>query len=147
MIWLLAALAFLIGMLLPLQGGVNAQLRLWVPHPVIAALISFFVGTAVLLIASYFFRGSFSGTSRLSSAPWWVWTGGILGANYVLLAVILAPRLGAASLIGLTVTGQMISSVVLDHFGLIGFPVHHVSPGRIAGAGLLLIGVALIQKF
>ena len=147
MIWVLAAVAFLIGMILPLQGGVNAQLRLWVPHPVIAALISFFVGTAVLLVASYFFSSNFSGPSRLGSAPWWVWTGGILGANYVLLSIILAPRLGAASLIGLTVTGQMIASVFLDHFGLIGFSVHPVSPGRIVGAGLLLAGVALIQKF
>ena len=147
MIWLLVIVALSIGMLLPLQGGVNAQLRLWVPHPVIAALISFFVGTLTLLLASVVFRSSFVGGSRLGSAPWWVWMGGILGANYVLMAIILAPRLGAATLIGLTVTGQMISSVVLDHFGLIGFPLHPVSLGRIVGAALLLAGVILIQKF
>ncbi len=147
MIWLLIVVALIIGMLLPVQGGINAQLRLWVPHPVVAALISFLVGTLMLLIASYFLRNNFAGSARLAAAPWWVWFGGVLGANYVLMAIILAPRLGAATLIGLTVTGQMISSVILDHYGLIGFPIHPVSLGRIIGASLLLIGVILIQRF
>ena len=81
------------------------------------------------------------------SAPWWLWTGGIFGANYVLVALILAPRLGAATLIGLTVTGQMISSVVLDHFGLVGYPLHPITAGRLVGSVLLLLGTTLIQRF
>jgi transporter family-2 protein len=147
MIGFLIFIALIIGMLLPLQGGVNAQLRTYAPHPVVAALISFLVGTLTLLIVSLVMRSSFAGEWRLGSAPWWMWTGGLFGANYVLMAIILAPRLGAATLVGLTVTGQMLSSVVLDHYGLIGFPHHPISLGRIVGAVLLLIGVLLIQRF
>ncbi len=147
MTWLFIAVAFGIGVMLPVQAGVNAQLRLWVAHPVVAALLSFVVGTVALFALSLIFRTNWASGSRLTSAPWWVWTGGLLGAVYVLLAIILAPRLGAATLIGLTVAGQMISSVVLDHFGLIGYPVHPASAGRIAGSALLLIGVLLIQRF
>jgi len=145
--WFLIAVALGVGMLLPLQAGVNSQLRLWVAHPLIAALISFSVGTITLLLASLLFRVDFVANSRLASAPWWVWTGGLFGANYVLLAILLAPRIGAATLVGLTVTGQMISSVILDHYGLIGFPVHPASVGRIIGASLLLLGVILIHRF
>lgn len=147
MIGLLVVVALGIGLLLPLQAGVNAQLRLWVPHPVIAALISFAVGSFTLLVASFVLRTGWVSGSRLAQAPWWVWIGGILGANYVLMAIILAPRLGAASLIGLTVTGQMLASLVLDHFGLIGYPVHPASAGRLVGSALLLLGVFLIQRF
>jgi len=147
MIWLFLGLALLIGALLPIQAGLNAQMRLWLPHPIVAALISFLVGSATLAIATLLLRVQWISHSKLASAPWWVWTGGIFGANYVLVALILAPRLGAATLIGLTVTGQMISSVVLDHFGLVGFPLHPVTPGRIVGAALLLVGTALIQHF
>ena len=147
MIGFLVFVALGIGLLLPLQAGVNAQLRLWVPHPVIAALISFAVGSLTLALASLVLRLSWISGWRLGQAPWWVWIGGILGANYVLMAIILAPRLGAATLIGLTVTGQMLASLVLDHFGLIGYPVHPASAGRIVGSALLLMGVILIQRF
>ena len=147
MIWLFMVVAFGIGVMLPLQAGANAELRLWVAHPIVAALISFGVGAVALLAVSLAFRTNWISGSRLASAPWWAWTGGILGASYVLLAIILAPRLGAATLIGLTVAGQMIASVVLDHFGLIGYPVHPASSGRILGSALLLIGVLLIQRF
>jgi transporter family-2 protein len=147
MMWLLIAFALLIGALLPLQAGLNSQLRLWLPHPVFAALISFLVGSCILGIVSLFLRVNWISSSRVVSAPWWLWTGGIFGANYVLVALILAPRLGAATLIGLTVTGQMISSVVLDHFGLVGYPLHPLSAGRLLGAAFLLIGTLLIQRF
>lgn len=147
MMWIFVALALLIGALLPLQAGLNAQMRTLLPHPVAAALISFLVGSAVLLVVSLLLRIDWISNSRITSAPWWLWTGGIFGANYVLVALILAPRLGAATLIGLTVTGQMISSVVLDHFGPVGFPLHPISPGRVAGSALLLVGTFLIQRF
>ena len=145
--WLFVAVAFIIGALLPFQAGLNAQLRLWLPHPVIAALISFTIGSMTLAVLSLILRIHWISNSRLGSAPWWVWFGGVFGANYVLMALILAPRLGAATLIGLSVAGQMISSVVLDHFGVVGYPIHPVSPGRVIGAVLLLIGTLLIQRF
>ena len=73
--------------------------------------------------------------------------GGLCGANYIVIAILLAPRLGAATLIAVTVAGQMLVSILLDHFGLIGYPVHPMNVWRIVGAGLLLAGVGLIQKY
>jgi transporter family-2 protein len=84
---------------------------------------------------------------KLAAAPWWIWVGGLCGANYIVIAILLAPRLGAATLIAVTVAGQMLVSIVLDHFGFVGYPVHPVNAWRIVGAGLLLAGVGLIQRF
>jgi transporter family-2 protein len=146
MIWLLTLFALAIGMLLPLQAGVNSQLRLWIGHPVLAALVSFAVGTVVLVGAALAVRAPWSGLAALPSVPWPLWTGGVLGATFVFTALLLAPRLGAAALIALTVTGQMIGSLAIDHYGLAGYPIHPVSISRVAGAILLLAGVALIHR-
>lgn len=142
-----AALALMIGLLLPFQAGVNAKLRIYVGHPLQAALISFAVGTAALLITIVASGTPWPTGSRLAEAPWWAWVGGLLGANYVALAVILAPRLGAAALIGLTVTGQMIASLALDHLGSAGYTAHPINTPRVVGTVLLLAGVYLIQRF
>ena len=76
----------------------------------------------------------------------WQWTGGLIGAVYVLAAVVLAPKLGAGTLVAAVVAGQMFTSLMLDQYGLIGFPVHSLSPVRLLGAVLVIAGVILIQR-
>jgi transporter family-2 protein len=143
----LVLIALTVGVVLPAQAGINAQLRIWLGHPIQAALVSFTVGTLVLFASSLALRLSWPSVDHLGSAPWWVWVGGIFGATYVSMAVVLAPRLGAATLIGASVAGQLIGSLLLDHYGAVGYTVRPISPERIVGAGLLLVGVFLIQKF
>jgi transporter family-2 protein len=81
-----------------------------------------------------------------SHSAWWQWTGGLLGAIYIVTVVVLAPRLGAGTLIAAVVGGQMAASLVLDHYGLVGFPEHPISGLRLLGAALVMLGVALIQR-
>jgi hypothetical protein len=42
--------------------------------------------------------------------------------------------------------GQVIASIVIDHFGLIRVPVHELNIPRLAGAVLIVVGVALVQS-
>jgi transporter family-2 protein len=84
--------------------------------------------------------------SAWTTTSWWQWSGGLLGAVYVVATIVLAPRLGAATLIAAVVAGQMIASVLLDQYGLVGFPVHPLSALRLLGAGLVIGGVVLIQR-
>lgn len=147
MIWLLILVAFTAGMLMPVQAGVNAELRLLIGHPILTALFQFCVGITLLIAVLIVTRPALPQWGKLAAAPWWVWTGGICGAIYIISTILLAPRVGAATLISVTVTGQLLMSIVLDHFGFIGYPVHPVNPWRILGAGLLLAGVQLIRRF
>lgn len=143
-LFLLLALAA--GVLLPVQAGLNAQLRSALGSPVAAALISFVVGTAGLATISLLMRTPLPlGRAWAATTPW-QWAGGLIGAAYVLAAVVLAPRLGAATLIAAVVAGQMLSSLVLDQYGLVGFPVHSLTLVRLIGAVLVIAGVILIQR-
>ena len=139
--------AFVAGAVLPFQAGINAQLAHWIHSPVRAAFVSFLVGTIALFVLSVAVWRPLPAGDRLAGAPWWVWIGGLLGAFYVAGAVVTAPRLGAATLIALVVAGQALASVVVDHFGMVGFEKHHASPGRIAGMALVVAGVTLVRVF
>ena len=143
-LFLLLALAA--GVLLPVQAGLNAQLRSALGSPVAAALVSFLVGTAGLATVAVLLRTPLPlGRAWAVTGPW-QWSGGLIGAVYVLAAIVLAPRLGAATLIAAVVAGQMITSLVLDQYGLVGFPVHALTPVRFLGAALVIAGVILIQR-
>ena len=146
MAWLLVFVALGIGVFLPLQAGINAELRTWVGHPLQAALVSFTVGTLALVFVNLGFRIPFGGGQPLGAAPWWVWVGGLLGATYVSMTVVLAPRLGAAAMLGAIMTGQLVGSLLMDHYGVAGYPVRAISIERVAGAVLLFLGVLLIQR-
>jgi len=79
--------------------------------------------------------------------PWWAWFGGALGAGVILAQLFVAQRIGAAAFLGLLVTGGVIASIALDHFGLEGFAVHTAGPVRLAGGALMIVGVALVALF
>ncbi len=138
-------LALIAGAFLPLQAGINSQLRIYAGNPVIAAFISFLVGTIVLLAIAFGMRLEWPSVAGFANAPWWVWTGGALGAFFVYLAIVLADTLGAAVLVSFIIAGQMLASITLDHYGWAGFSKHPINPTRILGALLLLSGVLLIR--
>lgn len=141
--YLLFALAA--GTMLPFQAGINAQLSHWVGSPVRASFVSFAVGTVALLVLVLALYRGWPGSGRMGAAPWWVWVGGLLGAFYVLGSIVSAPKLGAVTLIALVLAGQAAASLLVDHFGWVGFPEHPISLGRIVGMALLAGGVALVR--
>lgn len=138
------ALAIFIGMLLPLQALVNAALGKQSFGALFAALASFAVGTAALALWWLGTRPSFD-AGVLAKVPWWAWTGGLIGAVYVASATLLVPRLGAAALICLVVFGQIVGSLLLDHFGVL-HARQPVDPVKLGGALLVLVGAMLVVK-
>jgi bacterial/archaeal transporter family-2 protein len=77
--------------------------------------------------------------------PWYAWSGGLFGGVFILLAILLLPTLGAATLFALVVAGQVLIAVTLDHFGAFGLTPHPIGMTRLAGAALLIAGVVLIR--
>ncbi len=141
------AFALAAGALIALQFGVNAALRgcLGSGNPLFATLISYAVGTVSSLICLLIARPSLPAWNRLAGVPWWAWTGGAIGVGYVTASVLLAPRLGATRLIVLVVAGQLLASVLLDHFGLIGYTVRSFNVWRAFGCALLIAAVVIIK--
>jgi transporter family-2 protein len=130
------------------QIVINAQLRVAAASALWATNISFAVsmaaGLAALAFATVFARVPFPAPA-LWRAPWWIWLGGLGGAVYVLLAILLARRLGAALLSAAGILGQLGASILIDHYGWFGTPVHRISAARALGVVLLAVGIALIR--
>jgi bacterial/archaeal transporter family-2 protein len=139
-------LAVLAGAMLPVQTGVNVQLRGLLGQPLAAALVSFVIGTLGLAALVALLRVPVPVSPAWSRSAWWHWSGGLLGAVYIVGTVVLAPRLGAAALIAALVAGQMAASLVVDHYGWVGFAEHAITPLRLAGAVLIVIGVLLVRR-
>lgn len=140
---LLLLFAVVAGACLPVQAGVNARLAQFVGGPVRASAISFTVGAICLaLVVALFYR---SEGQRAAAAPWWAWVGGALGAVFVTSSVVVPVRIGAAAFFGIVVAAQLIASVALDRWGLVGFEQRDVSPLKLLGVGLLVAGALLVR--
>jgi transporter family-2 protein len=140
-------LAIVAGAILPIQLGVNSTLRHAIGSPIVAALISFAVGTACLLAYALATRAEWPTAQMLGRLPPWAWVGGALGAVYVATAILVAPKLGAANVVSLTIAAQLFASLLLDHYGLIGFAQHGINTARVIGALLLVAGTVMIVKY
>jgi bacterial/archaeal transporter family-2 protein len=137
--------AVLVGISLTVQVGMNASAGRALKSPLWASAASFVVGLCVLGAVAALFE-AFPSRSSFASAPAWAWLGGVLGAAYVASTIVLGPLLGASTLSALLVAGQLAAALIVDHFGLIGFPEHGVTAARLAGAALLVAGAALIVR-
>lgn len=143
---LLAIVAVIVGgALTALQGPTNARLAGAVASPVNAALISFAVGTVALTLvaAALQVRPDMTATRALPPAAW---LGGLYGAVFVVAAAYAVPKLGVATTIVLMVTGQMLLSLFLDHFGFMGVPKQPITLSRLAGVAMLVGGVLLVRR-
>lgn len=138
-------LAVVVGATLPLQALLNARLGHSTSGPLFASLVSFLVGTTVLLVAVLALRVRWPAPSELLALPGWIWFGGVIGAVYVLGATALVPRLGAASLVCLIVLGQLVGSLLLDHFGVLS-SARPVDGARVLGGALVVVGALLVVK-
>jgi transporter family-2 protein len=145
--WLLLFLALVMGMFLPIQQGVNSTLTRSMASPLQGAFASFVTGTLALFVCCLAMRLPLPPMNQLVALPWWSWTGGLIGAAFITIAIVLAPRIGATATASAMIAGQILASLVLDHHGLLGFNQHPVNLGRIIGVALLLTGVVLIRKF
>ena len=146
--WLYALGAFFAGVLIPIQTGFNAQLARAMHGPMISVLAVYVVGLIAVALVTLALRTPMPSADQIAAAPMLSWVaGGLLSAVYVFALITLAPRLGAAPTVAFVVIGQIVCSTVVDHFGLLGFPVHETSPARIAGLALMAGGVALVRLF
>lgn len=145
--YLYLLIALLAGAMMPTQAATNNKMATIVESPVLAALISFAVGTVALLVYALLSGETFTSLAAAKNAPAIAWVGGFLGAFFVASAVILVPRIGVAMTFSLIIAGQMIVTLIIDHFGLLGVPVKEVSLARIGGILLITAGVVLIRRF
>lgn len=140
-------LALLTGVAMSTQAAVNTRLSTYVDSPVLAAFISFAVGTVVLFACVLLTGAPLGNMAAALDAPVASWMGGVLGVFFVLVMIFSVPRIGVGLAFSLAIGGQMLAAIAIDHFGLFGVTERSISWPRILGALLVMVGVVIIRKF
>ncbi len=138
-------LAVIGGGLLAVQAPTNALLGKASGSPIVAAFISFLIGTIALGAVVAATSGRLFDPS-LKQVPWYAWLGGFYGAFFVAVAAFGAPRVGVGVLLTAAIAGQLAAALVLDHFGLLGLARHPITLTRALGFVLVVVGAALVRR-
>ena len=123
----------------------NARLGGVLGGPFWAAAAQFSVALGAVLAVAFATRQPSPVTAGIGGAPWWIWTGGLFSATFIVVSTFLTPRLGVALTLATIIVGQLSAALVVDHFGLFGGPIVRVSGSRVAGVALLLAGITLMR--
>ena len=144
--FLLLLVALAAGVANPFQSGLNAELNKQLGKPLWATLSVYATSLAALLLLQLFVRQAIP-AERISSVPWWAWLGGMVSIVSTIIGLTIAQKVGSTLFTGASLSASLVTSVLLDQFGLIGFKQHTASPGRLVGCGLLCAGVWLVARF
>ncbi|MER2250628.1 DMT family transporter [Methylorubrum podarium] len=134
------------GISIVVQQVLNTNLRTALNSAAWSGFVSYAVGLACMALLIVALRDPLPSASVAARIPWWAWSGGVFGALFIGLAIVLVPQLGAAAFIALLVAGQMLASVAFDHFGWMGLAQRPLDGPRLVGIALLVGGVILIRR-
>ncbi|MBP6191207.1 MAG: DMT family transporter [Acinetobacter sp.] len=140
---LLLPLAMGVGMAMAFQTAINSQLREYLHSPLQAALLSFLVGSMLLVVLVFVQNVEKPSMAQLAYMPWFLWFGGCLGVYAISMSIYTAPKLGFLTFSGVVVFGQLLISMLLDHFGLLGTAKTAINWQRLLGALVIFGGVLM----
>ena len=139
-------LPILAGVAITIQSGINSQLRAAIQHPLMAAFISFLVGTVALALLLIFSRQAIPAMGTYQEVNWYKFTGGLLGAFVVFVALISVQKIGASNMFILIIAGQLITAVLMDHFGILGMKLSPINLQKTIGILLVVVGAYLVNR-
>ena len=114
----------------------------------IGTLESMFItyGIGGLLIAFAMLVNRGGNLAAWGSVPWYSLSAGVLGLIIVGTIGYSTPRLGLVTALTVLVASQFIVGALLDHFGILGADLRPLNLSRLAGIGVMLLGVWLIVR-
>ncbi len=135
------ALSLLGGTAIAVQSNINGLLGKTVGN-IESTLISFLVGT---LAASLLVLTVGTGDIRLvGQVPPYLLVGGLLGVIVVFATITGVQAIGTTATLTLVILGQLITALIIDHYGLLGATQIPVDWVRGCGVILMLVGAGLI---
>jgi bacterial/archaeal transporter family-2 protein len=125
----------------------NGVLKNSLTNPWLASLVSFLPIVALLGVLWFCLPRPLPTVEGISAMPWWAPLGVVVGAFAVIAGHLFVSKVGAGAFAGLTITANILMSLVIDHFGLFGVQQHSLGPGRALGAVLMVGGIFAVSKF
>ncbi|WP_228234804.1 DMT family transporter [Allomuricauda sp. M10] len=140
-------LAFIGGVFLAMQGGLNAQLGVQLKNPLLASLTTFFFSMLFALLVVVLTVKDFPKASHLLNIPKYLWfTGALFSVIGIGLYYYTIPKLGISTMISIGLFGQLIFSAVAGHYGWFGLPQEPIVIKRAFGLLAMTFGILLINK-
>ncbi|PVX42815.1 transporter family-2 protein [Pasteurella langaaensis DSM 22999] len=137
-------IALCAGFALSIQAAINSQLAsALIGQPAVAALVSFVMGSIVLLVICWWKADLAIAWQHIPKQPWWKLIGGPLGALVVFTTIFLAPKIGVTNMLFFIIIGQLIAATIIDHFGLIGMNVRPIQVWQVIGLIVIACGLTL----
>lgn len=144
--FLLYPFILMAGALQALGNSMNARLRTQLVNPWLAATVSFLPIAFVFVTLFLVMPTPLPTLQTLGRMPWYAPLGGVAGAVAVFGGLALVDKVGAGPFNGLTITGNILTSLALDAFGLFGLEGGGFRVVPWLGGLLMVIGVALIAR-
>lgn len=142
---LLYGLAVMIGVMGGIHVPINGALGDRIQSPLLATVLFYSIGL-ILVSLAFLIAGNRDALVALKNAPRWYFLAGAISAVVVGSSTFLIPRLGAVNLFAIVIALQMISRMVISHYGWLESPVSPISPFKIMGALMLLGGAVLVVR-
>ncbi len=143
----LLLLSFSVGIMVVIQGGVNARLGILLNNSLLATSTALTMSACFTLIAVFATVRQFPSMHQLREIPMYMWiTGGVLSFLAVTLFYYIIPRLGISTAVTFGLAGQLIFAAIAGHFGWFNMPVEPITVKKIAGLVVMVSGVILIKS-
>ncbi len=127
----------------PMNGALRGSLT----NPWLSSIVSFLPIVFLLAIVLFCLPRPMPTADGVANMKWWAPLGGLAGAFAVICGLLFVDKVGAAVFGGLTITANILMSLLIDQFGMFGMQVHHLNIWRILGGALMVGGIALISIF
>ncbi len=125
----------------------NGALRKSLENPWLASIVSFLPIVALLMVLWLCLSTPMPTAKGIAAMPWWAPLGGLVGAFAVVMGLLFVDKIGAGPFAGLTITANILMSLLVDQFGLFGMEQHSLNIWRILGGALMTAGIVLIAAF
>lgn len=140
---MLMPLVFAIGAAMTLQTAINTQVSQILASSLQAAFLSFSVGSIVLAGLVVLEKQQLPELNSIFTLPWYAWFAGVLGVYAISVSIYTAPKLGFLTFSGLVIFGQLLTSMLFDHFGWLGAEKNPIHWQRLLGGVVIFVGVLL----
>lgn len=138
-----SAVVFAAGVGVPIMASINAGLGARLASPSFATVILLFVAFA---LAGVYMLASGTPTLPATMPPLYSFSGGIFVVFYILALTTIAPKIGLGNTVLLVLIGQVVSSSIIDHFGLLGAIKSPIGFQKSAGLAFMVMGIFLARR-
>ncbi|MEZ5044453.1 MAG: DMT family transporter [Saprospiraceae bacterium] len=140
-------LSFLVGMMVVIQGSINARLGVLLNSALLATTTALVISASFTVVATISTVRNFPSIDKLQAVPAYMWfSGGVFSFLAVTLFYYIIPRVGISTAVTFGLAGQVLFAAIASHFGWFGMPIESITTKKVMGMMVMIISVIIIKS-